>query len=214
MEDSRMTIRGLVKGLEDAFDYINTRFYDGLVKRPVITISEGAKVRAMGWVTTAEVWHEGEQAAHELNIASDYLNRSFEEIVKTLCHEIVHLENIRNGVQDCARSGSRHNKHFRETAEKHGMVWLEPKDEQMKSYYEKYGFSDVDLTEDVKDEVYAALDFLKDELTMYRDKTEKNGKKKSSGVMKYMCPCCGCSCRATKEINIMCGDCNEIMIIA
>lgn len=212
MENNRMSIVGLVKAFEGAFDYVNDRFYDGLLKRPVITIAEGAKVRAYGWVTTAEVWHEGEASAHELNIASDYLKRDFTEIVRTLLHECVHLENIREGVQDCARGGSRHNKKFAECAEKHGLYWKKPETPEEEEHYKKAGYSDVRLLPELEEEVYAALEGLKAALTMYRDVSVKGEKKKAQQkVYKYECPLCGCSCRATKSLALKCLDCDEIM---
>ena len=119
----QLSIVGLVKALEKSFDHCNAAYFGGLVDRPVITIAQGAKARAYGWVSVKPVWHEieGEKQAHELNISSEYLKREFSEIVTTLMHEIVHLENIRNGVQDVARGGSRHNKKFSDCADAHGM---------------------------------------------------------------------------------------------
>lgn len=38
--------------------------------------------------------------------------------------------------------------------------------------------------------------------------------RKPSSTRKYICPCCGNSFRATKEINVMCMDCNEQFVIA
>ena len=38
--------------------------------------------------------------------------------------------------------------------------------------------------------------------------------KKPSSTRKYICPKCGNSCRATKTINIICGDCMDKMIVA
>lgn len=39
-------------------------------------------------------------------------------------------------------------------------------------------------------------------------KLSGNPSKKSS-TRKYICPCCGNSFRATKNLNVICGDCNE-----
>ena len=51
-------------------------------------------------------------------------------------------------------------------------------------------------------------------MTVYRDKRKKNDKAvgKRTNVIKYMCPCCGNSVRATKEVMIMCMDCQEPMM--
>ena len=37
---------------------------------------------------------------------------------------------------------------------------------------------------------------------------------KPSSTRKYICPCCGNSCRATKNINIGCLDCSVVMVLA
>lgn len=41
-------------------------------------------------------------------------------------------------------------------------------------------------------------------------RTVKGGSKKSKNrSIKYVCPCCGTIIRATREVNVICGDCNE-----
>src|SRR5699024_7896844 len=40
--------------------------------------------------------------------------------------------------------------------------------------------------------------------------TTKGGSKKSiNRSIKYVCPCCGTIIRATREVNVICGDCGE-----
>ena len=216
--NDKLSISPIISALEAGFDYLNQRFYDAELPRPVIVISEGAKARAMGWFTYYKPWHlKGtEVTACELNVASDYLDRSFEEVVNTLAHEMVHCYNYKHDIKDCARSGSRHNKKFKESAEAHGMVWNPPTDDDSKADYKRVGYARVSLSEEFKDEVCEALSGLKDALVLYRDKrkagekTVKAGKGKA-GVIKYMCPCCGNSVRATKEVRIACMECDEIM---
>lgn len=222
---NKMSISPIIDALEISFDWLNNRFYEGKLARPVITMSEG-KDRYRGWFyggtkenpDAGKIWHTNDksQSANELNVCSDSLNRPFEEIVDTLCHEMVHCYNDMMHVQDCARSGSRHNKKFKEAAEAHGMKWNPPVegDEASQADYKKVGYSRVSFQDEVKEEVYEALDGLRKALTIYRD-TTTTGKKKSSkksNVIKYMCPCCGNSVRATKEVMIMCMDCEEAMI--
>ena len=36
--------------------------------------------------------------------------------------------------------------------------------------------------------------------------------KTKSNSRKYVCPCCGMIVRATKEVNVKCGDCDQTMI--
>ena len=201
-----LSIVGVVSAFEKAFAVCNDKYFSGLVARPVITIAQGAKVRAYGWVSVAPVWHEiqGEKKAHELNISSEYLSRDFLEVVTTLMHEIVHLENLRNGVQDVARSGSRHNKKFADCADAHGMTGYKDED------FSRVGFK-AKLTEETAADLILSLAFLKDAITLSRDVNPDKIKGKKSNVLKYACPCCGSSVRATKEIAILCIECDEAM---
>ena len=214
---NKMSISPIIYALEISFDYLNERFYEGKLKRPVIVVAEGHKARAMGWFSCGEVWHDkdGNEHAHELNVAGDYLDRSFEEVATTLAHEMVHCYDVMEGIKDCARSGSRHNKNFKTSAEAHGMVWVAPTDEASQADYKKVGYARVAFREDVKDEVLKALSPLQDALTLYRDKRQSKDRVKTGSqrqnVIKYMCPCCGNSVRATKEVKIMCMDCDQVM---
>ena len=77
--------------------------------------------------------------------------------------------------------------------------------------YSKVGYR-ARLTEQTKEGLLPALDFLQKEITLCRLEAGEK-RKKASKVLKYSCPVCGSSCRATKEISIMCMDCDEAMIL-
>lgn len=208
--ETAVSLAPLVKAFEKAFSIVNLTFYNNELESPVITIQQGAKERAYGWVSVAKVWHEEKHGDfRELNISSEYLKRDFSDVVTTLMHECVHIKNLQDGVQDTARRGIRHNKNFAETAEKHGLQGYKPDD------YDSVGFR-VRMTEETASLVESGLfDDLKASLTMFRDETKKKQAKRASRsqVFKYVCPCCGNSVRATKMLNIGCFDCNELMTI-
>ncbi len=204
--NNRISITPIVTTLEQAFDALNARFFDGAIKPPCITVAEGSTRSARGWVTVFEVWHQNENSAHELNVSGDYLNRAPIDVITTLMHEMVHLENIRLDIQDTARTGIRHNKKFADTAEKHGMIHVKRPD------FDKVGYSGVEIPAELHDEVLSLCSALVDALTIYRDANVKGEKKKAKQtVLKYVCPMCGCSCRATKPLSIMCMECDEPM---
>ena len=216
VDNNKLSLSPILTALEAGFDWMNKRFYDGELRRPVIVMAEGHKARAMGWFTYYKPWHlrDSEFAACELMVATDYLDRGFEHVVEMLAHEMVHCYNYQHDIKDCSRSGFRHNKKFKDSAEQHGMVWNPPtEDESSQADYKRVGYARVSFKEDVKDEVYEALSALKDALVLYRDKRQKKDRaaRSKSGVIKYMCPCCGNSVRATKEVRIMCMECNELM---
>lgn len=129
---------------------------------------------------------------------------------------MVHYYNFENGVQDCSRGNTYHNRRFKASAEAHGLTV---------EHTDKYGWSRTSPSD-------ALLDFiLKNELTdilinrnehngahVYgtgaRIGTETTSPPKPNSTRKYICPCCGKSVRATKAVNIACLDCNVPMVLA
>ncbi len=106
--------------LEKMFRALNSRYFNGQIEEPVITVQ--STPRSYGHVTTDKAWRRGEENRHELNIGVGTLDRPIENIVATLLHEMVHLWNIRKGVQDCSRHGAYHKKRFRDAATSHDLA--------------------------------------------------------------------------------------------
>ena len=200
--------------LNKIFDMLNATFFEGALARPTITIQ--STPRAYGHFSLREdTWVSKLGGTHEINVGAGTLARPIEEVVATLLHEMVHYHNFVNGVQDCSRGGTYHNKHFKEAAEARGLVVERS---------ERYGWSRTSPSE-------ALLDFVLDnELTdILLNRNEESGFQmtgtgthsgspfgtpKKSSTRKYFCPCCGMSIRATKEVRIACLDCDEQMILA
>ena len=63
-----------------------------------------------------------EQRIHEIAIIAEHLNRPIHNVMCTLRHELVHLENNDNDCQDCSKSGAHNEKYFKTTAEECGLV--------------------------------------------------------------------------------------------
>lgn len=112
-----------------------------------------------------------------------------------------------------SRGNTYHNKRFKEEAEKRGLII---------SYFADVGYS---VTAPSQSIVSLVKDLGWDNrLQLYRNYHYKNsasgnkgrgstgdneGKKKSS-TRKYVCPKCGLSVRATKEVHIACIDCGNV----
>ena len=110
------------------------------------------------------------------------------------CHE--------NGIKDTSRGNTYHNKNFKTEAEKRGLII---------GFDKRIGHSKTSPND-------SFIDFVnymwKDDIDLHR-KYElklkgKTGKK--SSTIKYICPVCGQSIRATKIVNIGCLDCDVEMI--
>lgn len=199
--------------LERIFRAINQDSFGGEIEEPIITIM--STKGAYGHVTVGKVWKQKDEIRHELNICSDWLSRPIENVVATMIHEMVHLYNIQNGVQDCSRGGTYHNKKFKEEAEKH-MLSISKDD--------KYGWTITSPTDELLEYILLqGWDDIQMERGLYGgfsapggDKGKNGGeskpttttiKPKGSNSRKHTCPCCGAIARTTKDIKLICGAC-------
>lgn len=203
------SLKNVIQNLEDLFQVFNDKYFESELAKPVITVSPNtAKVNALGWCTQYKVWRDrdGEEGYFEINICAEHLARPFAEVAGTMLHEMVHLYNLQNGVKDTSREGTYHNKKFKEAAESHGL---------MVENTEKYGWAKTDLTEEAKAETEDFMNFIeKTSFEIFREaesEKEKKGGGKSSS-RKYVCPCCGLIIRATKEVKVLCFECNELLV--
>ena len=84
--------------LEKMFRALNTRFFDGKLPEPVITLKKTPG--AYGHITCGKTWTAGTEQRHEINISTATLDRPIEETTATLLHEMCHLYNMVNGIKD------------------------------------------------------------------------------------------------------------------
>ena len=201
--------------LNKVFDLLNAAFFENALSRPTITIQ--STPRAYGHFSLREdTWVSKLGGTHEINIGAGTLARPIEEVAATLRHEMVHYYNYEQGIQDCSRGNTYHNRRFKEAAEAHGLTV---------EHSDKYGWSHTEPSD-------ALLDFvLENGLTdILISRNEYSGFQitgtgthsgnadtqppKKSSSRKYICPCCGMSVRATKAVNIACLDCGEKMVSA
>ena len=194
------SVKPVIGELESLFSTFNKALFEGKLEKPVITVSPDSTKGAYGWCTGWKAWQNGDENGgfYEINLCAEYLNRPFEETCGTLIHEMVHLWNLQEGVQDTSRSGTYHNKNFKVAAEAHGLTVEKTA---------KYGFSTTTLAP-------ATLNFIqameKTGFSLVRPKVPslKGSSKSGSSSRKYVCPCCGTIIRATKEVRVICADCD------
>lgn len=187
-----------VKTLEDLFNKFNAQLFNSEIETPVITISPDTTSGAYGWCTTQKIWKSSEEEYYEINICAEHLNRPFNEVCATLIHEMVHLHNIGNGIQDTSANGRYHNKKFKETAEKHGLVIEKAP---------KIGWTITKLHEDTTKWIAENIEYKGFDLA--RVKKEKKTAGAKSKYHYYMCPCCGVKFYSVHQIRATCEDCGE-----
>ena len=199
------SLQPIIERLESLFSKFNEKFYNGELETPVITVSPDTTKGAYGWCTSWKAWGkqegaEDDEGFYEINLCAEHLSRPFEQIAETLLHEMVHLFNLQEGVQDTSRGGTYHNKKYKEAAEKHGLNV--DKDS-------KYGWTKTSLNDEAK----AFIEGLADKkFQLYRKRIPKIGKgaKAKSSSRKYVCPLCETIIRATKEVRVQCYDCGVL----
>ena len=124
------------------------------------------------------------------------------KLATTLLHEMAHLYNLVHGIQAVSNNGYYHNQKFKATAESHGLH-IEK--------HAKYGWTVTTLAPEA--EAWIRKTLGEDKINASRlpvEGTTKGGSKKSiNRSIKYVCPCCGTIIRATREVNVICGDCGE-----
>lgn len=185
------------------YDFVNEKLFGGELVKPVITVQRDERNKTNGWWSLKKVWKENgeDDGEHELNVTAQQLNRPIGEIAGTLIHEMCHQFASVNNIQDCSRSGTYHNKLFKKIAEMHGLkVECVP----------QIGWSHTELTDKTAEMI---ADFVKDNpaTVIYRLPVMKGQTVKTSSTRKYVCPICGQSVRATKQVNIICADCDAPM---
>ena len=201
--------------LNKIFDLLNAAYFESALSRPTITIQSTPK--AYGHFSLKDdTWISAIGSTHEINIGAGTLARPIEEVVATLLHEMVHYFNYNNGVQDCSRGNTYHNRRFKAAAEARDLCVM---------HSDKYGWSHTEPTEALLNFVIenGLTDILlnRNEFAAFRitgtgahNGTVFTGGAKPSSSRKYICPCCGNSVRATKTVRIACMDCDEQMIEA
>lgn len=194
MQDLQIIMQGM-------FSRINKDFFDNELEKVIITFEAGFKKGTYGWIHAVKDWKQGQTERYNINISADYLNRSRENVIATLMHEMCHLYALQNEIQDTSRSGIYHNKKFKKIAEEHGLNVEEA---------DKIGWSVTTLKTETIEWLDKNCNFA--EITIHKKQpliTDKIAKPKQS-TRKYICPRCGLIVRATKECSIACVECSDI----
>ena len=207
------------KKLEHAYAVFNQEYFENGLPVAMITIQSSRG--AYGHCTTQKVWASGEGRYYELNLGAEYLSRPIENVLATLMHEMIHIYCMENKIKDTSNAGRYHNKSFKAEAEKRGLK------------ISKAGYVGWSVTEPTEEFTRNIQEWgLDAACENYRLGGETDGdctgaagvgnepgqdgdehpKKKTSSTRKYVCPSCGNSVRATKDVNILCMDCNIQMM--
>lgn len=214
-------LKSMQEVLEYGFECINQHYFGGDLPAIVITIMSSP--RSNGHFTVGKEWRLFEERLNEINLSAEHLDRPIENIMATLCHECVHYYCQLKGIKDVSSSNGRyHNSKFKEEGEKRGLIlsydkyigWsiTEPSEEFIEFVHQCGIEKPMDINRDGAMIDMATLIGLMGG-TAGADGAPGQGQlpiaKKKTSTRKYVCPSCGNTFRATKDINVLCMDCNE-----
>lgn len=215
-------LKNMQETLERGFEVLNEVYFNN--ELPPIVISIMSSPKTNGHFTINKEWRVEEERLNEINISAEHLDRPIENIMATLMHEMIHYYCQLNNIADVSQNGRYHNKRFKAEAEKRGLIisqgqyigWsiTEPS-EAFKCVIKDAGIEKpMDINRDGIMDLSVLIGLLggKDNGDGEKGKNTMLPKKPKCSTRKYMCPSCGNSFRATKDINVMCMDCNEIFV--
>ena len=197
-----------VSQLEHIYNSLNADFFEGSLPTPIITVQ--SKPGTMGHCTVAKVWQRPDGSTYELNIAAEVLNYAIEETLDTMIHEMVHLYCRENGIKEVSRNGMYHNGRFKAEAEKRGLTcikcgqygWNTTPNDKLVEYAMSKDWNEIRIGRNSGAPIRTGATGT----DAHTGTTTPEGKRPSS-TRKLQCPCCKNSVRATKAVNILCGDC-------
>lgn len=199
-----------VSQLEHIYNALNADFFAGEpLPVPIITVQ--SKPGTYGHCTTSKVWKRKDGGAYELNIAAEVLNYPIEETLDTMLHEMVHLYCREHGIKEVSRGGKYHNGRFKAEAERRGLTcvpcgqygWNTTPGDNLVEYALSKGWNEIKIGRSSLPPMIRTGTGG----TAQGGAEAPGGGKRPSSTRKLICPKCGQSVRATRAVNILCGDC-------
>ena len=198
------------KTLDDAFAYFNRHLFGGRLPTCLITMQRSKS--AYGYFAGDRFGSkDGKEVTDEIALnPSHFRERSSEQSLSTLVHEMTHLEQHHFGKP--SRAGY-HNKEWAKLMREVGLI---PSDtgapggkevgQRVSHYIEAGGRFEracADLVKRGFDPLYVEL---------WSEGGEKIRKKKAASKTRYACPGCQTNAWAKPDVYLVCGDCDVRMV--
>lgn len=200
--------------LEKIYSHLNCDFFEAKLPVPIITVQ--SKPGTYGHCSVSKIWKKKDGEAYELNIAAEVLSFPIEETLDTMIHEMVHLYCRENDIKEVSRGGKYHNGKFKLEAEKRGLAchktekygWNTAPSDTLIEYALSKDWNEIQIS---RGSMFGGMRVGATGVAQTGTAGETQGERKPSSTRKLTCPCCRSSVRATKAVNIICGDCMEKM---
>lgn len=198
-----------VSQLEHMYNSLNSDFWNDELPPVIITVQ--SKPGTYGHSSRAKVWQRKEDSLFEINVAAEVLSFPIEETIDTLLHEMVHIYCRVHEIREVSNGTAYHNKIFKEIAQSHGLTcvytgsrygWNTTPGDNLIEYAIDRGWNEIQISRSTLQPIRVGTTG-----TNHVGAGQVSGVKAPSSTRKLICPACGQTVRATKKVNILCGDC-------
>lgn len=182
--------------LKDMFVLVNSMFYGNTLETIEIIIEPANRCERVRYIPDDQV----------IKLSSrNVLYGNRDEALKEILWGAALLYANQLGIKVSSNRGIYLNKSFKNILESHGASCYRHK---------KYGFRPSDLDNDAIRLLESCSWFLSEPICLPDDSISFSSVlvKRPTSTRKYICPSCGNSFRATKNINVICADCGERFI--
>lgn len=203
--------------IKNIFSKLNKEFFNNeLPELPIYLTATTRAITAFNADVTT-VFDRKRKQECQFNFSDDILTDPIVVVCQRMLHVMCHYYCYLHGIPESSRGGTYHNKKFKRVAERHGLVSVKddtygwsiscPSERLVRFCADEFkGFSFGVFRYTHYDKDKACVDMSTIETGM------ENVKNPNSHSIKFQCPICGNSTRATKIIRLICGDCMTPLI--
>lgn len=156
----------LMEEMYRAFYFFNQHF-DAKLPRPIISVATAGKKKALGWFAHDSWQTKAKDSLHEITICAEALAKGVEQAMEILVHEMAHMKNFEDKIEDCNSETQRHNMKYKVAAEKFGLIV---------NNVPRFGFAKTEIGEPLRKVI---TDTFKPNLELFElFRKQYNGKKK------------------------------------
>jgi hypothetical protein len=205
--------------LYEAFGKLNKYYFNNELPTVIILITDTERRYAYGWFTVNTMWTDDRDnhTMHEISLSAHALKKGSHFMIGVLLHEMIHLFCSQKGIKDTSNGYTYHNSKFKEESEKRGLKFNQNEPCKINGWY------DTDLTEG-GEKVIDSFNLNLNAFAISRDSCQRiydnelpGSKEKEPKIVKnttrteYECPACDMKFKGKKGLNLICGDCMEIL---
>jgi hypothetical protein len=219
MNKRDITTQHTLTVLYEAFDKLNEHYFNNELPTAIILITDTERRYAYGWFTVKKIWTDDRDnhQMHEISISANAIRKGSHFMVGVLLHEMIHLYNSHVGIKDTSNGYTYHNSKFKEECEKRGLKFNQTEPCKVNGWY------DTNLSEEGEKVVDSfnlnlnAFAISREYAIRIQEHELPDSKEKEPKIVRnatrteYECPACDLKFKAKKGLNIMCGECEELL---